>query len=203
MSVQPSFRNIEVSPRRRWRAAAWRILWIVFVIAGVALVYPWRTVENSEEIEKAQELVDAMSDAHYSVAVTDEVDLDSFTAARNGFEGMETQTPGGVPASGLVGASDENCLILHWTAPEEAQVGRLPREWPCSPDSIAVVPLAAHDGYVPGTGPPFDVTPLIREAHTPAWFIAALVVLAAVGLKASVDLFLILVRPDDFLSHTD
>lgn len=36
------------------------------------------------------------------------------------------------------------------------------------------------------------MTRWIRDARTPAWFIVALVVLAGVGLKASVDLFLIL-----------
>lgn len=203
MSAQPSHRDKEISSRRKRRAATWRILWLVLVIAGVALVYPWRAVENTEEIEKAQELVGSMSEAHRSIAVTGDLEIDEVANAAYGFEGMETQTPGGVPALGLVGASDENCLVMHWTAPEEAQVGRLPPEWPCSPSSIAVVPLTAHDGYVPGTGPPFDVTTLIREAHTPIWFIAALVILIAIALKAAVDLFLILMRPDDFFSGPD
>ena len=203
MSRSPLSQGKEVTSQRRRRAAIWRTVAIILVTAGIGIIYPWRSVENTEEIEDAQALVDAMSVAHHSIAVTEQADLDEFTSDQDGFSGMETQTPGGVPAAALIGPSGENCLIMHWTAPGEAQVGRLPPEWPCTPDSIAVVPLAAHDGYVPGTGPPFDVTPLIREARTPAWFIVALVALAGLGLRAGVDLFLILIRPDQFFSDSD
>lgn len=44
------------------------------------------------------------------------------------------------------------------------------------------------------------MTRWIRDARTPAWFIVVLVGLAGVGLKASVDLFLVLVRPDESFS---
>jgi hypothetical protein len=192
-----------VPTRRRVRAALWRIVWMSAAVSGLALIYPWRSVENISEIEQAQMLIDEMSAAHRSVAVTRDSSLDEYTRPEDGSQGLDTQTPGGVPAAGLIGLAGENCLIMHWTTPEEAQVGRLPAQWPCVPESVAVVPLAAHEGYVPGTGPPFDVTPLIREAHTPAWFIAALIALAAIGLKAGADLFLILVRPDAFFSDRE
>lgn len=184
----------------QWRAATIRTIWIVLAVAALASIYPWRSVDNAEEIAAAQSFVDSMSVAHDAVAGGRSVVAD-FTIADHGFVGFETVTPGGVPATGLIGPIGNDCLVMHWTAPEIAQVGRLPSNRPCSPGEITVVPLQPNNGYVPGTGPPFDVTSLIREAHTPIWFVAAAIVLAWVVIKAGLDIFLIFLRPDHFFAE--
>lgn len=181
------------------RAGAWRIAWIVLAVAGMAAIYPFRSSDNAEEVAAAQALVDAMSEAHDSVTVGDS-DIGDFTLEGHGFAGFAAVTPGGVPAEVLLGRSGENCIVMHWTAPRIAQVGRLVDGQNCQPARIAEVPVRPNDGYVPGTGPPFDVTPLIYKARTPFWFMAALVVLIWVTIKAALDLFLIALRPDHFFS---
>lgn len=191
--------NSEAGRRQQIRAAAVRALWICLALVGIALIYPWRSVDNPEEITAAQTLVDEMSEAHHSISdgVTD---VDDYTIDDDGFTGFEAATPGGVAALGLIGPSGTNCLAMHWTAPNIAQVGRLPSGTDCAPEVIEEVPIRPNDGYVAGTGPPFDVTSLIREAETPFWFLAALIVLAWVVIKASLDLYLIVVRPDYFFA---
>jgi hypothetical protein len=54
-----------------------------------------------------------------------------------------------------------------------------------------------------GTGPLFDVTSQHEgSAHRP-WFLAALIVLVWVVIKAGLDLFLIFQRPDYFSSERE
>lgn len=183
----------------KMRAASWRIAWIIFAAIAMTFIFPWRSVDNADEVADAQLLVDSMSRAHDSIS-SGESTPEDFTIVDDGFTGFTSVTRGGVSAVGLVGRSGDDCLVMHWTAPEIAQVGRLPPNLGCDPAQIEEVPLRPNAGYVPGTGPPFDVTPLIREAHTPAWFVAALVVLVWLALKAGLDLFLIFQRPDVFFS---
>jgi hypothetical protein len=157
-------------------------------------------VDNAVEVAAAQELADAMSHAHQAI-VAGESDLEDYTIATDGFQGFPTKTVGGVPAQALIGARGSNCLVMHWTAPFEAQLGRLEAGMSCSPGSIDHVPLTGHEGYVAGTGPPFDVTALVRVAHTPIWFVVVLVILFAIALKAVADLVLVVTRPDRFDDH--
>lgn len=186
-------------PPIKTRASFWRALWVVFAIAGMALISPWRSVDNAAEVAEVQTLVDEMSTALESIAAGTS-SVDDFTLANDGFEGFSAVTPGGIPAEGFIGPSEDNCLVLHWTNPDIAQVGRLSAGRTCDASEIDEVPLRPNDGYVPGTGPPFDVTPLIREAHTPAWFIAVLVALVWLAIRAGLDLFLIFQRPDYFFA---
>lgn len=190
--------NLAAARRRRIRATAWRGFWLMVAVVGMTLIYPYRGADNSQEVSDAQALVDDMSAAHYSIVAGD-VEVEQFSTPDDGFEGMQSETPGGVPASALIGTTGDNCLLMYWTAPERAQVARLPLDGPCSRDSVASIPPTAHDGYVEGRGPPFDVTALIREEWTPVWFLATAVILATAGLKAGIDLFLIFQRPDQFL----
>ncbi len=181
------------------KAGVWRLLWILLAIGGMAVIYPWRSVDNAGEVAEVQMLVDEMSAALDSIAEGNS-DVEDFTTENNRFEGFEAVTPAGNPAKALLGKVGDNCMILHWTQPDIAQVGRLPGNHACSPAEIDEIPVRPNDGYVPGTGPPFDVTPLIREAHTPAWFVGAMVVLSWLTIKAGSDLFLIFQRPDYFFS---
>lgn len=181
------------------RAASWRIAWIIVAAIAITLIFPWRSVDNADEVADAQLLIDSMSRAHDSIS-SGESTLEELTIVDDGFTGFTSVTPGGVPAVGLVGRIGDDCLVMHWTAAGIAQVGRLPPNLGCDAAQIEEVPLRPNSGYVPGTGPPFDVTPLIREAHTPAWFVAALVVLVWLMLRSSLDLFLIFQRPDVFFS---
>lgn len=181
------------------RAASWRIAWIVLAAIALTLIYPWRSIDNAAEVAQAQMLVDSMSSAHDAIS-SGEANPEEFTIADDGFAGFTSITPGGVPAVGLIGRSGDTCLVMHWTAPGIAQVGRLSPNLGCDPAQIEEVPLRPNAGYVPGTGPPFDVTPLVREAHTPVWFVAALVMLVWLMIRSGLDLFLIFQRPDFFFS---
>ena len=181
-------------------AGAWRIAWILLAVAAMVVIYPWRLVENAEEVAEVQTLVNSMSDAHDSITAGAS-DVEEFTLGDDGFSGFRAVTPAGVPAVGLVAQSGDNCVVMHWTAPDIAQVGRLPPDQACDPAQILEVPVRPNDGYVPGTGPPFDVTPLVREARTAVWFVVALVVLAWIVIKATLDLVLIVLRPDHFFSE--
>lgn len=183
------------------RATAWRVVWILFALAGMALLSPWRLVDNAPEVAEVQSLVDEMSIAVESIAAGTS-NVADFTFADDGFEGFSAATPAEIPAEGLIGQSGDNCVVMHWTSPDIAQVGRLPADQTCDARGIDEVPIRPNNGYVPGTGPPFDVTPLIREAHTPAWFIAAMIVLIWLTIRAGLDLFLIFQRPDYFFSES-
>lgn len=182
------------------RSGIWRIVWILVAITGMVLIYPWRSVDNAGEVAEAQLLVDDMSDAHDSI-VSGASTVDEYAVAEDGFAGFVAVTPGDIAATGLIGMSGDDCVVMHWTAPDIAQVGRMTPDVACDPSEIEEVPLRPNSGYVPGTGPPFDVTPLIREAHTPVWFLGALVVLAWLFIKSGLDLFLIFLRPDYFFSR--
>ena len=171
--------------------------WILLAVVGMILIYPWRAVENSAEIAAAQSLVDEMVEAHSAVA-SGMAEVTDFDMASAGFEGFISTTPGGVQARGFIGRTDGDCLVMHWTAPDIAQVGRIPAASPCHPEQVGTVPLRSHDGYVPGTGPPFDVTSLVREAWTPFWFVAAAILLVWLTIKSATDLFTMFVRPDHF-----
>lgn len=183
----------------KMRAAVWRVFWILLAIGGMAVIYPWRSVDNAAEVAEAQMFVDEMSAALNAIA-DGTSDVEDFTAENEGFAGFATVTRAGNPAGALIGRVGDNCIILHWTQPDIAQVGRLPSNRACNAASIDEIPVRPNDGYVPGTGPPFDVTPLIREAHTPAWFVGAMVFLFWLAIKAGLDLFLIFQRPDYFFS---
>lgn len=181
------------------RAGAWRIVWVLAAVAGMAAIYPFHSADNAEEVADVQGLVDAMSAAHDSIT-SGSANVGDFMLADKGFTGFVAITPGGVPAEGLIGQSGEHCVVMHWTAPNIAQVGRLIPDQGCDPARITEVPIRPNHGYVPGTGPPFDVTPLIYEAQTPFWFIGTLIVLIWITIKAALDLFLIALRPDHFFS---
>ena len=165
----------------------------------MAAIFPFRTADNAEEVEEVQLLVDTMSTAHDTIT-SGTSDVDEFTIEEHDFVGFLTETPRGLPAVGLIGQSGDHCIFMHWTAPNIAQVGRLVTGGACDPGSIVEVPIRPNGGYVPGTGPPFDVTPLVYEARTPFWFLGALVVLVWITIKAALDLFLIALRPDHFFS---
>ena len=182
------------------RAGSWRVAWILFSLVGMTLIYPWRVAENTAEIAAAQSLVDDMVAALVAVE-SGKAGVDDYDKVSFGFEGFVTSTPGGVPAQGFIGGADGDCLVMHWTAPDIAQVGRLPDATSCRAEQIGSVPLKSHNGYVPGTGPPFDVTPLVREAWTPLWFVAASIVLFWVAFRAATDLFTMFVRPDHFFEE--
>lgn len=183
----------------KMKAGVWRVFWMLLALGGMAVIYPWRSVDNAAEVAEVQMLVDEMSAALDLVAVGNS-DVEDFTTENDGFAGFETVTPAGNPAEALIGQIGDNCIILHWTQPDIAQVGRLPGNQTCNAAAIDEIPVRPNDGYVPGTGPPFDVTPLIREAHTPAWFVGGMVVLVWLTIKAGLDLFLIFQRPDYFFS---
>lgn len=185
--------------RLQLKAAGWRIAWMLVAIAVMAAIFPFRTADNAEEVAQVQLLVDGMSNAHHSIT-SGMSDVEDFAIEEHGFTGFLTETPRGLPAVGLIGQSGDHCIIMHWTAPDIAQVGRLVPGVACDPGSIVEVPIRPNGGYVPGTGPPFDVMPLVYEARTPFWFLGALVVLVWIIIKASLDLFLIALRPDHFFS---
>ena len=174
--------------------------WILFALVGMILIYPWRVVENTAEIAAAQSLVDDMVAAQMAVE-SGMAEVTDYDTASVGFEGFVTTTLGGIPARGLIGDAEGDCLVMHWTAPDIAQVGRLPAGTSCRAEQVGAVPLRSHSGYVPGTGPPFDVTPLVREASTPPWFVAASIVLFWVAIRAATDLFTMFVRPDHFFEE--
>lgn len=164
------------------------------------LIYPWRVVENTADITAAQFLVNEMVTAQVAVE-SGMAEVTDYDMAGAGFEGFVTTTRGGTPARGFIGRTGGDCLVMHWAAPESAQVGRLPAATPCQREQIGTVPLRSHDGYVPGTGPPFDVTPLVGEAWTPFWFVVATILLVWVAIRGATDLFAILVRPDHFFEE--
>lgn len=164
-------------------------------VAGIALIHPWRSVDNAPEVEAVQIYVDAMAQAYQAIR-SGTATSESFSEAVHGFTSASVPANDGSTGVLLIGRSADRCVFMHWGGRGIGQVGLLPADLPCAGASVAEIPVRPNAGYVPGTGPPFDVTPLVREAHTPIWYIFALAAFAWLALHASLDLFMLVFRPD-------
>ena len=184
--------------RARRRVGSWRVVWIVIAVAGMILVHPWQRADNAGEVAAVQQMVDTMTVAFDAIR-EGRANVGDFTVAADGFSGSAVPMKNGSTGVVLVAPTSKHCVFMHTFRERPvryAQVGRLPQGQPCSPSSIAMVPVADNDGYVAGTGPPFDVTLLIQVAWTPFWYLAAMTVLTAVAIKAGLDLMMVVLRPD-------
>lgn len=180
-----------------WRFAAGvrRVVTIAVAVALIVVIHPWRSVDNAAEVAAAQQVVDAMVAGRQAI-LDGGAEPGSFSIGADGFAGGTAPTVNGDMATVLVAPIEGSCMVMHWVGERSAQVGRLDSGLPCELSSIVEVPLRANDGYVPGTGPPFDVTRLVLEARTPVWYLAALVLLAWIAIRAGLDVVLIVFRPD-------
>lgn len=180
-----------------WRFAAGvrRAVIIAVAVALIVVIHPWRSVDNATDVEAAQQLVDAMVSGRQAI-IDGSSEPSLFSMGADGFVGGRVATLSGDRGIVLIAPIEGSCMFMHWVEEASAQVGRLSPELPCELSSITEVPVLASDGYVPGTGPPFDVTRLVLEAYTPVWYLAALVLLAWIAIRAGLDVVLIVFRPD-------
>lgn len=171
---------------------------MLVAIAVMATIFPFRTADKAEEVAEVQRLVDGMSTRMTPSPVVPPMSKTSPSRSL-GSLGSSPKLPAacrrsassvnpGTTASSCTGPRPTSLRWAGWFRED------------CDPDSIAEVPIRPNGGYIPGTGPPFDVTPLVYKARTPFWFLGALVLLLWIIIKATLDLFLIALRPDYFFS---